>query len=215
MESWISKLFELPPLTKWGHLQSVEDKNLGLGWIYYGLARVIRPKTIVVIGSYRGFVPLVLGKALADNLNGGQVVFIDPSMVDDFWKDPQAVRAHFARFGVGNVRHYLMTTQQFVQSDAYRSLGPLGMVFVDGYHSKEQVRFDFDAFEGLLTPDGVILLHDTIGCEISKVYGAERAYRRTVKVFVDELKLDKRLQVFDLPFDQGLAMVRKLDAGRE
>jgi predicted O-methyltransferase YrrM len=108
-----------------------------------------------------------------------------------------------------------MTTQQFVQSEAYRSLGPLGMVFVDGYHSKEQARFDFNAFEALLSPDGVILLHDTIGCEISKIYGAERAYQRTVKLFVDELKLDKRFQVFDIPFDQGLALVRKLASGRE
>jgi hypothetical protein len=62
-----------------GHLQRVEDANLGLGWIYYGLARVIRPKTAVVIGLYRGFVPLVLGKALADNLDGSRVTFLDPS----------------------------------------------------------------------------------------------------------------------------------------
>src|ERR1043166_8301424 len=100
MKEWISKLFDYHDLTRMGHLQRVEDANLGLGWIYYALARVIRPKQVVVIGSYRGFVPLVLGRALADNLNGGEVVFIDPSFVDDFWKDEQAVREHFARFEV-------------------------------------------------------------------------------------------------------------------
>src|SRR5437868_8053364 len=105
MKRWIEKLYEFPPLTKWGHLQTVEDANLGLGWIYYGLARVIRPKIVVVIGSYRGFVPLVLGKALADNRSDGRVIFIDPSLVDDFWKDPQSVRAHFADFDVPNVEH--------------------------------------------------------------------------------------------------------------
>src|SRR5262249_46643512 len=107
MKSWITRLFELPDLTQQGHFQSVADANLGLGWVYYALARVIRPSTAVVIGSYRGFVPLVLGKALADNLGGGRVIFIDPSLVDDFWKEPQAVTAHFARFGVTNVTHYL------------------------------------------------------------------------------------------------------------
>ena len=86
--------------------------------------------------------PLVLGKALGDNGDGGEVVFIDPSLIDDFWCDPVRVREHFARFGVTNVRHFLMTTQQFVKTPERKSLGALGMVFIDGYHSEEQARFD-------------------------------------------------------------------------
>jgi predicted O-methyltransferase YrrM len=210
MKDWISNLFDCRDLARMGHLQRIEDANLGLGWIYYGLARVIRPKQVVVIGSYRGFVPLVLGKALADNLDGGRVIFIDPSFVDDFWKDPEAVNAHFARFNVTNIEHFLMTTQQFVQSEAYRSLNHLGMVFVDGYHSEEQACFDYEAFEGRLHRDGIILLHDTSYVEISRLYGAERSYQRRVKCFVAKLKADTRLQVFDLPFDQGVTLVRKL-----
>ena len=136
------------------------------------MARVIRPKQVVVIGSYRGFVPLVLGKALADNLDGGRVIFIDPSFVDDFWKDAQTVRAHFALFGATNIEHYLMTTQQFTQSEAYRSLDRMGMVFVDGYHSEEQARFDYEAFEGLLSPDEIILLHDTACSRVSAFMGS-------------------------------------------
>jgi predicted O-methyltransferase YrrM len=85
------------------------------------------------------------------------------------------------------------------------------MVFIDGYHSEEQARFDYQTFEGLLDPDGVILLHDSVRCEISRIYGTERVYERRVKCFIDELKRDTRLQVFDLPFDQGITLVRKLD----
>src|SRR5262249_18778552 len=130
---WVAKMFAaVPALAQMGHHQTIEDSNLGLGWIYYGLARTIRPKTVVVIGSYRGFAPLVLGRALKENLNGGRVIFLDPSLVDDFWKEPEAVRKHFARFGVTNIQHFLMTTQQFSQSNAYRSLDEVGMVFVDG-----------------------------------------------------------------------------------
>ena len=164
----------------------------------------------MVIGSYRGFVPLILGKALADNLDGGQVIFIDPSFVDDFWKDADAVRRHFAHFELTNVQHFLMTTQQFVDSDAYHHLDRVGMVFVDGYHSEEQARFDYETFENLLEPDGMVLFHDTAGCDISRIYGADRAYQRRVKCFIDELKQDARLQVFDFPFGQGVTIVRKL-----
>ena len=213
MKDWVAKLLTQYELTRWGHLQRVEDANLGLGWIYYAMARVIRPQKVVVIGSYRGFVPLVLGKALADNCNGGEVLFIDPSLVDDFWKSPDAVREYFAQFEVTNIHHFLGTTQQFSQSSVYQSLDQVGIVFVDGYHSEEQARFDFETFDNRLTQDGLFLLHDTSSCEISRVYGAEHAYRRTVKYFVDELKRDSRLQVFDLPFGAGVTLVRKLSAG--
>ena len=90
-----------------GHNQRAADLNLGLGWLYYGLARVIRPARAVVIGSWRGFVPLIVGRALQDNLEGGEVTFIDPSLVDDFWQDAGAVSRYFARLSVRNIRHHL------------------------------------------------------------------------------------------------------------
>ncbi|MBT8420521.1 MAG: class I SAM-dependent methyltransferase [Gammaproteobacteria bacterium] len=117
MQNWISELYRHPDFIMMGHQQRTEDMNLGLGWLYYALARIVRTKTVVVIGSYRGFTPMVLGKALSDNLEGGRVIFIDPSFVDDFWKDPEAVRAHFAGFGVNNIKHHLSTTQQFVETN--------------------------------------------------------------------------------------------------
>jgi predicted O-methyltransferase YrrM len=211
MKNWIADLFRDPDLTRMGHAQGVEDLNLGLGWLYYGLARVMRPDCVVVIGSYRGFVPMVLGKALADNGGSGQVHFIDPSYVDNFWKDAAAVNAHFSRYGLSNIHHYLMTTQQFVESDAYRGLGSPGIVFIDGYHAEEQVRFDYESFRHRLTSDGVTLFHDTRYVKSSRMYGPDRVYTRTVKYFIDKLKLDPALQVLDLPFGDGLTLVRRAE----
>ncbi len=210
MTDWIAALFQHRDLTRMGHGQRVEDLNLGLGWLYYALARVLRPARVVVIGSFRGFVPLVLGKALVDNTEGGSVDFIDPSLVDDFWKDPQRVRDHFASFGITNVRHFLMTTQQFVETDAYRDLADVGIVFVDGYHSEEQARFDYEAFRDRLAPDGIVLFHDSTRLRVSGIYGAGRAYEHRVKCFLDGLKRDPALQVLDLPFADGVTLVRKI-----
>jgi predicted O-methyltransferase YrrM len=211
MNDWIAKLFESPDLLRMGHGQRLEDRNLGLGWIYYALARTLRPASVVVIGSYRGFVPLVFGKAIHDNLESGIVHFIDPSLVDDFWKNPQSVSDYFARFGISNIRHYLMTTQQFVGSEAYRDLGAVDIVFVDGYHSEEQVRYDFEAFRERLTPNGLMLFHDSIYAMTSPIYGADRKYEHRVKEFLDTLKSDRGLQVFDLPYAQGVTLVRRID----
>jgi predicted O-methyltransferase YrrM len=210
MTDWIAKLFAHPDLVRMGHGQRVEDLNLGLGWLYYALARALRPPTVVVIGSYRGFVPLVLGKALADNQEGGQVVFIDPSLADDFWKDPRAVQEHFASFGVTNIRHHLLTTQQFVEAEVYRTIGPVGILFVDGYHSAEQARFDYDAFKDRLSANGLVLFHDSIRIRISRMYGSDRPYEHRVKSFMDELKRDPSVQVLDLPLFEGVTLVRRV-----
>src|ERR1019366_9046655 len=99
MNDWLTKLLQNPELRRMGHGQRLDDLNLGLGWLYYALARALRPQTVVVIGSFRRFVPLVFARALADNLEKGSVTFIDPSFVDDFWKDPQTVQNYFTSFG--------------------------------------------------------------------------------------------------------------------
>ena len=45
MKDWIAKLLDYRDLAGMGHLQRVEDANLGLGWIYYGLAPSHPPET--------------------------------------------------------------------------------------------------------------------------------------------------------------------------
>jgi predicted O-methyltransferase YrrM len=209
MNDWIANLLAHPDLCRMGHGQRVADLNLGLGWIYYALARALRPTTVVVIGSYRGFVPLIFGKALSDNVEKGVVHFIDPSLVDDFWKDPQAVRAYFTSFGVENIRHYLVTTQQFIASGENTAINAVDLIFIDGYHTAAQARFDYEAFVGRLTPGGLVLFHDSIAVTTSRVYGADQAYECRVKDFIDELKKDVRLQVFDVPFADGVTLVRR------
>ena len=67
-------------------------------------------------------------------------------------------------------------------------LGEIGLLFVDGYHSQEQARFDFRAFEKLLAPRGIALFHDSMVRRQSEIYGAGRAYGIRVRDFLDELK---------------------------
>jgi predicted O-methyltransferase YrrM len=210
-DSWISNVLGHEAMTQMGHGQRRETANLGLGWLYYGMARVIQPSSVVVIGSYRGFVPLMMGRALADH-GSGTVKFIDPSLVDNFWREPAAVNEHFANFGLTNIEHHCVTTQQFVLQPEYRSLGDVGILFIDGYHSHEQARFDFEAFEHLVTSRGVIFFHDSIVARISRIYGPGKAYQHRVCDFMTELRKDARYQVFDIPYGDGLTMVRKQSA---
>ncbi|MBC8127150.1 MAG: class I SAM-dependent methyltransferase, partial [Gloeobacteraceae cyanobacterium ES-bin-144] len=84
---WLKKIFNTRDLLQMGHMQHVDDENLGMGWLYYAIARMYRPHRIVCIGSWRGFVPMMFAKAMIDNQCDGELIFIDPSMADDFWTD--------------------------------------------------------------------------------------------------------------------------------
>jgi predicted O-methyltransferase YrrM len=206
---WVKAILGHRELHRMGHAQRLADDNLGMGWLYYALARLVRPARVVCIGSWRGFVPIVLGQALKDNGEGGRITFIDPSLVDDFWADPRRTCAWFESFGLDNVDHHRLTTQEFVATDAYRNLGPIGLLFVDGYHSAEQARFDHEMFATLLTDDAFVLFHDSIRAKSSKMYGEDKRYVHSVHLYMDELKRHPRLQVMDFPFDSGLTLVRR------
>jgi hypothetical protein len=108
-----------------------------------------------------------------------------------------------------------MTTQEFFETDAYRGLGEIGLLFVDGYHSQDQARFDYRSFEGLLAERAIVLFHDSMVLRRSEIYGADKAYDMQVKYFLDELKQDPALQLLDLPFGTGLTLLRKVDAASD
>jgi predicted O-methyltransferase YrrM len=211
LTAWIARLYRHPELLRMGHNQSAEDLNLGLGWIYYGVARLVRPARAVVIGSHRGFVPMVIARACQDN-GAGSVTFIDPSRVDDFWCDPARTRAWFREFGLDNIDHHLATTQEFVQQPAFALLADVGLLFVDGYHTAEQARIDHEAFAARLAPSALVLFHDSMVERISHIYGESAAYTMDVGRYLDELRADPALQLFDLPFGTGLTLLRRRDA---
>jgi predicted O-methyltransferase YrrM len=209
LTAWIRRLYEDPELLRMGHAQSAADLNLGFGWIYYGLARLLRPTRAVVIGSWRGFVPLVIARALADNGEGGAVTFIDPSRVDDFWTDPARVERLWAGHGLANIRHHLKTTQAFVGTPEFAALADIGLLFVDGYHTADQARFDYEAFAGRLAPGAFVLFHDSVGTRHS-THMYDQAYDVDVSRYMAELRRDPALQLLDLPFGPGLTIMRRV-----
>lgn len=208
IEEFIRRLYSDPTMLRMGHSQRREDLNLGLGWIYYALGRIIRPSRAVVIGSLRGFAPSVIAKSMLDNVEGGEVLFIDPSYVNEFWTDPAEVEAHFRRLGTPNVRHFRCTTQEFMATPAYVGLGDVGLLMIDGLHTAEQARLDYLAFLEKLAGSAVVLFHDSLRQRVSSIYGKDNPYTHTVFLFMERLKQTPGLELFTMPFADGLTLVR-------
>ncbi len=183
--------------------RDTEPKNLGLGWLYYSLARLYSIHECVCIGSGRGFAPILFAKGIKDN-GGGKLFFVDPSFDDDFWKDPLKVSNWFYRFGVSDViEHYRMTTEEFTKTREYQQLKGINLVYIDGGHFYEFVKFDFEAFVDNLSENGLIIFHDSISRSLNPKWHGPR---KLIQEVIDSGKF----QIFDFKYGAGLTLLQKI-----
>lgn len=200
-----------------GHREDRASLNLGFGFVYYGLARALRPDHVLVIGSGFGFSVVCFALGLKDN-GRGALRFVDPSysVFTDGpfktvggtakWTDPKAVRNHFARFGVSDiVSHYKLTSAAYFADHAARTPHPIDVAFVDGSHAYADVRDDFINVLRHARRNSYILLHDT-NIYVREVLG-HAGVKRWLKVVAGR---PDDFELLDFPFASGVALVRVL-----
>lgn len=148
-----------------GHLVDKKKGNLGYGFLHYGLIRTLGPQRVLCVGSARGFIPAVCALACKDNQEG-HVDFVDAGFErgsgkawggDGFWKrvDPQK---HFALLGLKDwIDTYVMTTKEFALNYPRRQYG---YIYLDGDHSYEGIKLDYELFWPKLKKGGLMAFHD-------------------------------------------------------
>ncbi len=194
------------------HNQDKKTGNLGYGWIHYGLIRNFKPKKVLCIGSRYGFVPAVCAVGCRDN-KFGKVDFVDAGMdMNDFnkvagnhwggvgfWKKCNS-KKYFGKFGLQDYLDlYVMTTAEFAKKYPKRKYD---YIHVDGDHSYNGVKLDFDLFWPKLNKGGFIAFHDIASPDKDgNIYGT--------RDFWAELK--KKYKVtFEFNKDPGLGVIQKL-----
>jgi predicted O-methyltransferase YrrM len=142
------------------------DFRSGLGdsaWLLYGLARSIKPKVCVEIGSARGKSACAVGLALLRN-GAGKLYAIDPHAPTE-WNDSEStdsfaiITEHLRKAGVD---HYVQIVRQTSTEAAKGWSHPIDLIFIDGDHSYEGVKADWDLFVPHVSPFGVVVFHDTL-----------------------------------------------------
>lgn len=134
------------------------------GWLLHGMVRAQKPEVCVEIGSAHGYSTCLIALALEQNL-AGHLWAVDPHLPND-WSDSDAadtyrsLRGNLAAIGQAARRVHIVRKRT---AEALPDLPPkVDFAFIDGDHSYEGAKFDWQALQPRMTPFGVVVFHDTL-----------------------------------------------------
>jgi hypothetical protein len=224
-----------PVKYRWTH--GATDFHLGDGLLIYSAIQYMRAKTCVCLGSGGGFIPRIMSQARMDLHD--QKIFEGEKLME--WGDVGTTILVDASNGVGGhtdwvekdsffrthfpCRVILETTENAYYNFFVKEDIKIDYLHIDAGHSYEDVKKDFELYSKLLSPNGIISIHDTdesfekehiISDDIIDSYHQE--YANGPAKFVKELKENKEWEVFnffnngilrDKPSSTGLTFIRK------
>jgi len=156
---------------RWTH--GATDLHLGDGIVVYSLIQHMRAKNCVCIGSGGGFIPRIITQARHDlhkegifegddNLSWGDIgvtYVVDACNgiggPNDLENEESFYRKHF------HPRFIKDTSENAFYNFFILQDIKIDFLFIDGDHSYEGVKKDFDLYSTILSEKGVIVIHDT------------------------------------------------------
>lgn len=174
--------------------------------LLYALVKSSKPSVVVEIGSARGRSTCFMGLALKEN-GSGKLYAIDPH-TETAWNDADSIdtfnilKGNVESLGLTSVVEILRSTSDEVARE-WKS--PIDILFIDGDHSYEGARRDWDLFTPFVTQFGCVIFHDTLWD-----LRPDPQYARAdmgVPRLVDELR-ESGYPVITLDRDFGVSMVQ-------
>jgi predicted O-methyltransferase YrrM len=200
------------------YLHAKSDKlgfRSGIGdssYLLYGLARSMKPELAVEIGSARGKSAAAVGMALKEN-GRGKLMAIDPHRQTE-WNDHESVDTFEVinyHLRVLEVTDYVEIVRKTSDEAAKAWSRPIDMIFIDGDHSYEGVKRDWDLFVPHVRPFGVVVFHDTLWDIRPDPKFPPRA-DMGVPRFVDELRV-QGYPVLTIDQNFGVSLVQPVKGG--
>lgn len=129
----------------------------------YWLAATLAPRQTVELGTHSGNSLFCFAQSLSAHGATGQIAAVDTWQGDDhagqYSEDIYAaVSAHAQEFYPHTVRLMRTTFDQALQDVAP---GSVDLLHIDGLHTYEAVRHDFESWAPKCAPNAVVLFHDT------------------------------------------------------
>ena len=142
------------------------------GRFLYGLARGLRPRRVLELGTHLGISAAHLGRALArtdaEGRGHGELVTLEgaPALAD-------LARAHLDALAIGD--RVEVVTGRFADTlpGVLASRGPFDLVFIDGHHEEEAAFAYATQIRARLAPGALVVLDD-----VEPTRPVRRAWRR-------------------------------------
>ena len=196
-----------PVSYRWTH--GATDLHLGDGILIYSFIQFIRAKICVCIGTGGGFIPRLMTQSRYDLLEQGifegkntnewgdigTTIIVDASNgVGGYtdWTDTNSfLRQHF------QPQVILETSERAFYDYFVRQDIKIDYLHIDGDHSYEGVKKDFELYSTIMSENGIITIHDT-----------DQKYQDTL-IIAEEAKKDF------VPFDGPAKFIKELENNSE
>jgi predicted O-methyltransferase YrrM len=189
------------------------DSGLGHSiYTLYGLVRTLAPSAIIEIGSAKGRSTCAMALACSQNAKG-KVYAIDPH-TPNYWSD--RVRDSSYDFLLERLRAYRLEPWcEVIRKTSEEALVDpptvkADLVFIDGDHSYEGVKRDFELCKPLISEHGLVLFHDSAW----EYFRGHPQYREGLGVpkFLAELQAE-RYESVTLVTWPGLTILQPIPGG--
>lgn len=219
----------IPVKYRWSH--GCTEEYLGDGLLVYSLIMYYKAKTCVCLGSGGGFIPRIMTQARVDLFNTGifegdssmewgdigTTILVDAMNGENGYTDYKDENSFF--------RHYFTpiliedTTENAYYSYFVKEDIKIDYLHIDADHSYEGVKKDFELYSKLLSPFGIISIHDTDEKYLKDYILHKGGHSLTgATQLIKELEEEKEWELFnffnygvmkDKPASTGLTVLKK------
>lgn len=224
-----------PVKYRWTH--GASDYHLGDGLLVYSVIQYMRAKTCVCLGSGGGFIPRIMSQARMELHD--QEIFSGKKQME--WGDIGTTILVDANNGINGHTDWVDYTSFFRQNFPCRVIIDstesafynyfvkedikIDYLHIDAGHSFENIKQDFDLYSSILSPHGIISVHDTDET-FSQDYivtndidgDKHQEYTHGPSLFMRELRKDQNWEVFNFfnnrilrtkPSSTGLTFIQR------
>ena len=168
----------------------------GLASIAHEIVRNYKPKVVVELGTHMGLSALAMGIALRELNEGGRLFAIDTWEGDEqagHYGDSvyQQFRSRSSQLRLDEIMVPLRMTFDEAREKVAR---PIDLLHIDGLHTWDAVKHDFETYRPLVAPGGLVLFHD-----VNTWFADMRLFWR---------RLAAKHEHYLIPYSHGLGVIR-------
>ncbi|MEQ9618057.1 MAG: CmcI family methyltransferase [Deltaproteobacteria bacterium] len=189
-----------------------------VGEVLYALARNVKPKVAVEIGSFIGYSAICIAQAIEDNKQTqGNMYAIDnflphinnPNLPIDIENPLELAKTNVEKAGLMHRVNFIKGFSTDVAPKLLSQIKNIDLLFIDGDHTYKGTLNDYNIYNGKVRKGGLIIFHDIFPNKCG--WWGPRIILDTLKSVL--FRSNYEILEIETPEGYGLAVCKKLKEG--